>query len=180
MTVCEAPAEFVSETLTPVITLASAPEMVNGMSSLKVPPFARPAVDAKYALNAALTSIVTVPPPSIDCVVVKVRVIDLMSRVVVKPITSTVKPAAVPLMIFTVLGVMAGAVPAMVNDFDGGGVGSTLSMPAINRVKVNVKVPATVPGENTPLPGSAADFAPFGMVKLIDVPPAANCIAGST
>src|SRR5450432_2852731 len=103
-----------------------------------------------------------------------------MSRVVVKPITSTVNPAEEPLMIFTVLGVIVGAAPAMVNDFEGGGLGSTLSMPAIKRVKVSVKVPATVPGENTPLPGRVAVFAPFGMVKLMDVPPAANCSAGST
>src|SRR5258708_5335393 len=117
---------------------------------------------------------VTVPPPSIDAVVVKTRVTLVISRVVLKPITSTVKPDEVGVMIFTELAVISGAVFSAGTGFEGGGVGRTLSMPASSLVRVKVMVPATEPGEKAPLLGRTAVLEPLAMVKLIEVPPAAN------
>jgi RelE toxin of RelE / RelB toxin-antitoxin system len=110
---------------------------VNGKSSLNVPPPASPLALAKYVLNACVTSTVKLPPPSIVEDDVNVNAAFEISRVGEKPITSTVKPVDVPLMIFTELAVITGALVPMMKLFDGAGVGNTLSVPAVSFVSVS-------------------------------------------
>ena len=61
----------------------------------------------------------------------------------------------------------------------GAGSGSMLTPPSLNCVSVTVIVPATVPCWMDPLWGIVAVVSPAGIVKVIVVPPDANCIAGS-
>ena len=92
---------------------------------------------------------------------------------------STLNPLDKRPVILTEPGRMTGANWGTIELVEIGAGGTTLVVPATNRVKVTVIVPATVPCWMAPFCGSVAMPAPAGTVKSTVVPPEANCVAGS-